>query len=123
MGDIQGGVVPLVQILPKQSAMPPRPPLRLLIGFSPGSASDIVARIVAPRLGAALDRPVAIESHLGANGAHAAEHLARADPAGGTLFIATLGTHAISRVLHEQPAGDPLNDCAPIALLARAPLV
>jgi tripartite-type tricarboxylate transporter receptor subunit TctC len=97
--------------------------LRLVIGFSPGSASDIIVHIVSPGLERVLDRRVVIESHLGANGTHAAEFVRGAATDGSVLFVATLGTHAIAPVLLRQLPYDPLLDFAPVALLARAPLV
>jgi tripartite-type tricarboxylate transporter receptor subunit TctC len=97
--------------------------LRLVIGFSPGSASDIIARTMAPGLERALGCPVVIESRLGANGAHAAELVSRAASDGSVVLVATLGTHAIAPVLQRRLSYDPLRDFAPVALLAKAPLV
>ncbi|MBC7781046.1 MAG: hypothetical protein H7125_13180 [Proteobacteria bacterium] len=100
-----------------------RPALRLLIGFSPGSASDIVARLVAPHLSRLLGRAVRVESHLGKSGENAGRQLAQTAPDGTTLLIATLGTHALKRALHPLPVTDPDDGCAPVSLLATAPLV
>lgn len=96
--------------------------LRLVLGFSPGSASDIIAHALAPALGDALGVPVAIERHLGANGTDAAAMVAASAPDGHTLFVATLGTHALAPHLG-RVAYDPLASFAPVALVAAAPLV
>ena len=76
-----------------------KPPLRLLIGFSPGSASDIVARMLCQPLGARLGREVRVEPHPGADGRTAAMMLSRSVPDGDTLLVATLGTHALAQPL------------------------
>lgn len=100
--------------------------LRLIIGFSPGSASDDLAKLIATPLGAALGRPVAIERIAGDNGAHAAQAVANAAPDGNTLLIATLGTHALApnvpRVRKDFPY-HPQRDFAPVSLLTQAPML
>ena len=97
--------------------------LRLLLGFSPGSASDQVARLLAPSLAQRLGCGVYIESRLGCNGADAAAEAARSAPDGRTLFVATLGTHALAPNLGQPPPYDPIEDFAPISLLSRAPML
>ena len=76
--------------------LPPSPPLRLIVGFSPGSASDDIAHLIAKPLGEQLQRAVSIERLAGDNGVHGALAVARSAPDGNTLFIATLGTHALA---------------------------
>ena len=98
-------------------------PIRLVLGFSPGSASDQIARIVAPALSRALATPVEIELRLGENGAAAARETATAAANGSTLFMATLGTHALAPHLEAGLPYDPLHDFAAVALVASAPLV
>lgn len=97
-------------------------PMRLLVGFPAGGASHTVARLLAPELARELGRPVAVESHPGEDGARAARLVAAAAPDGSTLFVATLGTHAIAPQLGAPPY-DARADFAPVALLARSPLV
>jgi tripartite-type tricarboxylate transporter receptor subunit TctC len=96
--------------------------LRLVLGFSPGSASDIIAHALVPALGDALGATIAIERHLGANGTDAAAMVAASPPDGNTLFVATLGTHALAPHLG-RVAYDPRTSFAPVALVAAAPLV
>jgi len=96
--------------------------LRLVLGFSPGSASDIIAAALAPALARSLGEDVVLERRLGANGTLAAASVAAAPADGQTLFVATLGTHALAPHLGGV-SYDPLNDFAPIALVAAAPLV
>lgn len=96
--------------------------MQLLIGFSQGSASNIVARIISPALSEALGDTIHITPLPGENGALAAERLARAAPDGQTLGIA-VPTHVIGSLLDAQPRYDPITDFAPVALFAKNPLV
>lgn len=97
-------------------------PVRLLVGFSEGSASNIVARMIAGPMGEHLGRTIAIERLPGENGALSAERVARAAPDGNTLGI-TIQTHLIASLLYPRKGCDPLVDFAPVALLARWPMV
>ena len=97
--------------------------MRLVIGFSPGSASDNVAQALAPELERRLGQPVEIERHPGGNGVPAARLVARSRPDGATLFVATLGTHALAPYLDPGAGYDPLTDFTPVALVARSPLI
>jgi tripartite-type tricarboxylate transporter receptor subunit TctC len=98
-------------------------PIRLVIGFSPGSASHDAALLLAPRLEEALHRRVVFEWEHGDSGARAARRVAAAHPDGATLLICTLGTHALRPKLPPPCGYDPLTDFAPIGLLMQAPLV
>jgi tripartite-type tricarboxylate transporter receptor subunit TctC len=98
-------------------------PLRLVVGFSPGSASDRIAKAIAGPLAERLGRPVHIELRPGSNGADAAQEVAASVADGQTLFVATLGTHALAPHLAARLSYDPLADFAPVSLLARAPLL
>ena len=98
-------------------------PLRIVIGFSPGSASDQIARVIAPELARALGTTVDVDLRPGQNGAIAAREVAAAAPDGRTLFMATLGTHALAPHLDPTLACAPLHDFACVALIASAPLV
>lgn len=95
----------------------------MIIGFSSGSASDLIARALLPQLGRQLGQPVVPELHQGEGGAIGAEMVARSTPDGYTLFMATLGTHAL--VPHRGRAFpyDPARDFAPVSLVANMPLV
>jgi tripartite-type tricarboxylate transporter receptor subunit TctC len=98
-------------------------PIRLILGFSPGSASDQIARALAPELLRQLGKPVEIELWPGNNGAHAACEVATAKADGKTLLMATLGTHALAPHLDEKLPYDPLQHFAPISRVAMAPLL
>jgi tripartite-type tricarboxylate transporter receptor subunit TctC len=97
--------------------------IRLIVGFSRGSASDEIARALVPQLSRELGQSVDIELRPGNNGAPAAQEVAKAAADGRTLFMATLGTHALAPHLSDNLPYDPMLDFAPVSLIATAPLV
>lgn len=99
------------------------PELRLVVGFSPGSASDDIANLIAEPLGARLKRNVVIERIAGDNGAHAALAVARSAPDGNTLFVATLGTHALAPHVRKDLPYDAIEDFAAVSLLTQSPML
>lgn len=107
-----------------QEAFPTRP-IRLIVPFAPGGPSDIVARIMAPRMAAALGQPVVVENRVGAGGVTGVEAVARAAPDGHTIGIGSAGALAISPRLGRGTPYDPLRDFSPITLgvLVPEPLV
>ena len=92
----------------------PAKPVRILVGFAPGGATDIVARAVAPRLTAALGQQVIVENRPGAGSNIAAEIVARAAPDGYTLLMGTIAALAINPSLYGKVPFDPVEDFAPI---------
>jgi putative tricarboxylic transport membrane protein len=101
----------------------PDHPLRLIVPFPAGSSADIVARIVAQKLGARLGQQVVIENRAGASGNIGADALAKAAPDGYTLGIATASTHAVAASLSAALPYDPLKDFTPVAMLGGQPYV
>lgn len=101
----------------------PARPVRLVLGFSRGSASDLIARVLLPELSRTLGLPVTAELHQGEGGAIGARTVARSAPDGCTLFMATLGTHALAPHLARSLPYDPVRDFAPVSLVAQMPLV
>lgn len=97
--------------------------IRLVLGFSPGSASDQIARAIAPALSRELGAPIDIELMPGNNGSDAARMVATAAADARTLFMATLGTHALAPLLDRHLPYDAQHDFAPVSLVASAPLV
>ena len=98
-------------------------PTRLVIGFSPGSLSDRIARALTASLSDELSESVEVSGRPGENGTLAAREVARARPDGRTLFVATLGTHALACHVDRALPYEPLRDFAPVALVAQAPLL
>lgn len=107
-----------------QDAFPSRP-IRLIVPFAPGGPSDIVARILAPRMAATLGQPVVVENRVGAGGVTGVDAVARAAPDGHTIGIGSAGALAISPRLGRGTPYDPLRDLLPITLgvLVPEPLV
>jgi tripartite-type tricarboxylate transporter receptor subunit TctC len=87
----------------------PTRPVRIVVGFSAGSATDITARMIGPRLGEKWGQPVVIENRAGAGGTLANAAVARATPDGHSLALIS-AAFAIGAVLHKELPYDPLKD-------------
>jgi len=98
------------------AAIYPERPIRLILPFPAGGATDFMARTLGQKLGERLGQPVVIDNRAGAGGAVAAEAVASAAPDGYTLFFATMGTLAINPSLYPKLRYDPVKDFAPIAI-------
>ena len=81
----------------------PAKPIRMVVGFPPGGATDLVARIIQPRMSAALGQQVVIDNRPGANGIIAGELIARADPDGYTILFGHIGMLVISPAIQKVP--------------------
>jgi tripartite-type tricarboxylate transporter receptor subunit TctC len=92
----------------------PTRPVRIVVGFSAGSATDITARMIGPRLGEKWGQPVVIENRPGAGGTLAAAAVAKATPDGQTLLLIS-AAFAIGAVLHTHLPYDPLKDFTGVA--------
>ena len=99
----------------------PTKPLRMLVGFPPGGANDIVARIAAQKLSETLGQPVVVENRPGNAGVIAAEALAKATPDGYTLMLGSTGTNVIAPALNSKLPYDPVNAFTPVGLIGVAP--
>lgn len=99
---------------PARAAQWPDRPIRLIAGGA-GSVTDIRARWLAERLGAALGQPVIVENNAAAGGSLAAEQVARAAPDGYTLLLTHQGIAAINPHLYASPGYDALRDFALVA--------
>ncbi|HTC05711.1 MAG TPA: tripartite tricarboxylate transporter substrate binding protein [Xanthobacteraceae bacterium] len=96
----------------------PNRPVRLIVAFAPGGATDFTARIIADRVQGILGQPIAVENKPGANGAIGAEYVAKSDPDGYTLFFTTVGAVAINPALRPDLPYDPLKDFAAVGKAA-----
>jgi tripartite-type tricarboxylate transporter receptor subunit TctC len=94
--------------------------IRMIVGFTPGSATDISARMFAQKLSEAWGVPVTVENVPGAGGSAGAERVARATPTGYTLYWGANGALAINPSLLPSATFDPERDLAPIARLVTA---
>jgi tripartite-type tricarboxylate transporter receptor subunit TctC len=93
----------------------PDRPIRLLIAYAPGGATDIVGRMLAQELSGILGQPVVVENRAGGGTLLATETVKRSQPDGYTLLFAT-NAFVITPLLHDSPTYNPLSDFAPIAL-------
>ncbi|MDD0811866.1 tripartite tricarboxylate transporter substrate binding protein [Curvibacter sp. RS43] len=101
----------------------PNKPLRLLVPFPAGGATDILARTVSQKLGERLGTTVVVENRPGAGGTIGSDLVAKAAPDGYTLLLATSSTHAIGPALNPRLPYDPVHDFSPIAQVGLAPSI
>lgn len=101
----------------------PSKPLKLIVAFPPGGASDIVGRFYAEQLSTALGQPVVVENKPGAGTAIAAEAAAKAAPDGYTLSLAPAGQLTILPHLAKDLRYDAFKDFAPVSVVASVPYV
>jgi tripartite-type tricarboxylate transporter receptor subunit TctC len=96
----------------------PERPMRLIVPFTPGGSTDIIARVVAQRLGALLGQSVVVENRPGAGGTIGSDAVAKAAPDGHTLLMGHIGTLAVNPGLYPRLPYDDERAFAPIALVA-----
>ena len=101
----------------------PAKPIRILIAQAPGSATDVVSRVVGNRLSEALGQPIVIEARPGAGGVVGTEAAARSAPDGYTLFMGNNSTHGSNPAVYAKLPYDAVNDFAPISFVASVPYV
>ncbi len=99
------------------AAQYPSRPIRLLVPIPPGGGPDIVARLIAPKLGDALGQPVVVENRVGGNGNLAGELVAKSPADGHTLLLGMDSLMVINPHLYASMPFDPLRDLAPVASL------
>lgn len=90
---------------------------RLIVAFPPGGPVDFVARTIAEPLAKELGQQVIVENRAGANGAIAADHVARSTPDATTLWLTSVGAVAINPSLYDKLAYDPQRDLVPVSLV------
>jgi tripartite-type tricarboxylate transporter receptor subunit TctC len=101
----------------------PTHPITLIVPYAAGGGNDVMARIVADKMGAALGQPIVVENRGGAGGSIATRAVAHAAPDGYTLGLGGTGTLAIDPSLYPNVGYDPRKDFAPIGLIATSALV
>lgn len=99
----------------------PQSTIRIVLGFSPGSAPDVAARILAEHFTAKWGKPVVVENMLGAGGNIAADHVAKSAPDGATLLMAGNAAVVINPTLYAKLPYDPAHDLVPVAQITIAP--
>ena len=113
------GLASLCALLPLQALAQafPSKPIRIIVPFTPGSATDTMGRIISERLSVALGQPVTIENRAGAGGTIGMNVVAKAPPDGYTLGVISSG-HVVNPVLYASIPYDTLKDFAGVAPLA-----
>lgn len=105
-----------------QEAYPSRP-IKMLVGYAPASGADVVARLVASKLGESLKQTVVVENKAGAGGVIAAQELMRAPADGYSLMLAAMPQMIISAAANPKLPFNPLRDFAPVAQVVSVDLV
>lgn len=99
----------------------PAKPIRLVVPFPPGGPNDIIGRVFGQKMQELLGQPVIIDNRPGAGGALGTDNVAKSEPDGYVIGIASAGALAISTALQEKILYDPLKDLAPVTLVAKVP--
>ena len=100
----------------------PSKPIRLIVPFPPGGGTDILARVVAKKVGESNHWTIVVENRPGAGGNIGVDAVAKAAPDGYTLVMGQTSNLAINPTLYKKLPYDPLKDLAPVALVGEAPL-
>ena len=100
----------------------PSKPIRVVVGQAPGGATDVIARLVAPRFGEHLGQPVVVENRTGAAGSIGASFVAKSAPDGYNLLVVS-SSYAINPGLYKDLPFDPVKDLVPVTLIAEAPFL
>jgi tripartite-type tricarboxylate transporter receptor subunit TctC len=101
----------------------PSKPARIVVGFTAGGPSDIVARIVAQQLTERMGQSFIVENRVGATGTIGAEQVAKAPPDGYALYLASQTTHAVAPYMYAKVGYDPMKDFATVVRVVHNPLL
>lgn len=101
----------------------PQQPVRIIIGFGPGSGTDMLARLIAEELRVSLGQPFIVDNRPGASAQIAASAVARAEPDGYTLFLTSNSSHSVNPHVFKKLPYDPIADFTPIGGIAYFPFI
>ena len=101
----------------------PAKPVRIVVPYPPGGTTDLLARLVAAKLGEKLGHNFTVDNRAGASGAIGSQLVAKSPPDGYTLVMATISSHGINSALNKALPYDPVADFAPITVVASTPNV
>jgi tripartite-type tricarboxylate transporter receptor subunit TctC len=113
----------LFAAVPAMAQSWPTRPLTLVVPFTAGGTSDVIARLLAEGLRAQLGQPVLVENLGGAGGMVGASRVAKSPPDGYTMVLGNVGTHAQNQSLYKRPLYNVTTDFAPVALVTDQSLV
>ena len=116
------GLLGLAPAAAAQTASWPTQPIRMVVAFPPGGATDVIGRLLAQGLTAELGQNVIVENRGGASGIIGSDSVAKATPDGYTLLFAP-SSHATLSELYASLPFDPVRDFTPIATVARTPYI
>jgi tripartite-type tricarboxylate transporter receptor subunit TctC len=105
-----------------QQAYPTRP-IRLVVPYPAGGATDVVARIITAKMSDELGQQIIVDNRPGAGTMIGANLVARSDPDGYTILMGDTATYALNPTLYENLTYDPIKDFAPVSLTGRVPLI
>ncbi|MBO9514764.1 MAG: tripartite tricarboxylate transporter substrate binding protein [Variovorax sp.] len=97
--------------------------VRIVVPFTPGGSTDLLARRIGEKLAAAWNQPVIVENRAGAGGTVGADFVAKSAPDGTTLLMGVTGSNAIAQALYPKLPYDVIKDFAPVSMVVSAPLV
>jgi tripartite-type tricarboxylate transporter receptor subunit TctC len=112
----------LLSSAPAQAQEWPSKPVRFIVGYPPGGGHDFVARTVAQRMAETLKQTFVVENRSGASGAIGTDHVAKSDPDGHTLLIASPAEVLVGPIAGQKVPYDPAKDLVPVALIGETPL-
>jgi tripartite-type tricarboxylate transporter receptor subunit TctC len=102
----------------------PNKPVEIIVSFSPGGATDILARVIADELSQIYDNPFIVQNRPGAGGTLGTTMASRADPDGYTIFLGQVSSHGVAPPLYgDRIEYDPVADFTPVALISASPQV
>ena len=111
----------LLVVLPAHAQGYPTRPVRIVVPFPPGAATDTLGRLIAQRLSESWNQPVTVENRPGAGSIIGAEMSAKSVADGSTIFMGHIGTHGANPALYAKLPYDPIRDFAPVSLLVSIP--
>lgn len=114
------GLLALTPLAAQAQAFPTKA-ITIIVPFSAGGTTDILARVLGQFISKDLGQPVIIDNRAGAGGNIGTQLVARAAPDGYTILMGTVGTHAINQSLYPKLAFDPIKDFAPLTRVALVP--
>jgi tripartite-type tricarboxylate transporter receptor subunit TctC len=118
-----GGGLLLASVFPARAQSYPSHTIKMLVPYPAGGTTDLLGRMVADQLKSGLGATVVVENKPGAGTTIGAEQVAKSEPDGYSLLMATSTTLAINKTLYKKLPYDPVKDFAPIALVAGVPFV
>ena len=119
---LAASLAPTLAALPVAAQTYPTKPVRVIIGFAPGGATDIIARMISPRLTAAFGQPFVVENRAGADSLIASELVARAEPDGHVIYFIS-SAHTVNPSLYKNVNFDVNKDFSSITMVGDVPNV